>query len=133
MDKKISISQMASSLSEILDMIKSFDKIGVGIIFNKEEINTRTSKGKNMLSKLGAIMEILDSNKLGKNYSSCNKVLCYIITEIAEGLSEFPNESDLPAYEYLIGKKSRRILYFTANFHDSFKDSCTRQSRSKHR
>ena len=48
----------------------------------------------------------LDSEKLGKTYGERNKVLCQIITEIAQGLSQFPNESDLlgDAYEYLIGQ-----------------------------
>ncbi|MDL2254459.1 type I restriction-modification system subunit M [Ruminococcaceae bacterium OttesenSCG-928-I18] len=48
----------------------------------------------------------LDSDKLGKNYEARNKMLCSIITEIAEGLAEFTNESDLlgNAYEYLIGQ-----------------------------
>lgn len=48
----------------------------------------------------------LDSDKLGRNYSERNSLLCSIITEIAEGLSKFPNETDLlgDAYEYLIGQ-----------------------------
>lgn len=48
----------------------------------------------------------LDSEKLGRNYETRNTMLCSIITEIAEGLSEFSNESDLlgNAYEYLIGQ-----------------------------
>ena len=48
----------------------------------------------------------LDSDKLGKNYSERNILLCSIVTEIAEGLSKFPNETDLlgDAYEYLIGQ-----------------------------
>lgn len=48
----------------------------------------------------------LDSDKLGKSYESRNTTLCSIITEIAEGLSEFPNGSDVlgDAYEYLIGQ-----------------------------
>ena len=48
----------------------------------------------------------LDSDKLGKNYEARNAMLCSIITEIAEGLSEFTNETDLlgNAYEYLIGQ-----------------------------
>jgi len=48
----------------------------------------------------------LDSDKLGKNYEARNTMLCSIITEIAEGLSEFPNENDIlgDAYEYLIGQ-----------------------------
>lgn len=48
----------------------------------------------------------LDSDKLGKNYETRNIMLCSIITEIAERLSEFTNESDLlgNAYEYLIGQ-----------------------------
>ncbi|PRS68041.1 type I restriction-modification system subunit M [Bacillus sp. NMTD17] len=48
----------------------------------------------------------LDSDKLGKSYETRNTTLCSIITAIAEGLSEFPNESDLlgDAYEYLIGQ-----------------------------
>ena len=48
----------------------------------------------------------LDSDKLGKNYGERNILLCSIITEIAKGLSKFPNETDLlgDAYEYLIGQ-----------------------------
>ena len=48
----------------------------------------------------------LDSDKLGKNYSERNTLLCSIITEIAEGLAQFSNETDLlgDAYEYLIGQ-----------------------------
>jgi len=48
----------------------------------------------------------LDSDKLGRTYETRNTMLCSIITKIAEGLSEFPNESDLlgNAYEYLIGQ-----------------------------
>ncbi len=48
----------------------------------------------------------LDSDKLGKKYSERNTLLCSIIMEIAEGLSKFPNETDLlgDAYEYLIGQ-----------------------------
>ena len=48
----------------------------------------------------------LDSDKLGRNYPARNATLCTIITAIAEGLSEFPNESDIlgDAYEYLIGQ-----------------------------
>lgn len=48
----------------------------------------------------------LDSDKLGKNYGERNSLLCSIITEIAKGLAEFPNETDLlgDAYEYLIGQ-----------------------------
>lgn len=48
----------------------------------------------------------LDSDKLGRTYEARNTMLCSIITKIAEGLSEFPNEGDLlgNAYEYLIGQ-----------------------------
>jgi len=48
----------------------------------------------------------LHSDKLGRNYSERNTLLCSIIIEIAEGLSQFPNEADLlgNAYEYLIGQ-----------------------------
>ena len=55
----------------------------------------------------GLFSEInLDSDKLGKNYSARNALLCSIITEIAEGLSSFPNDTDIlgDAYEYLISK-----------------------------
>ncbi|MDE7367775.1 MAG: type I restriction-modification system subunit M [Lachnospiraceae bacterium] len=55
----------------------------------------------------GLFSEInLDSDKLGKNYSERNTLLCSIIIEIAEGLSKFQNETDLlgDAYEYLIGQ-----------------------------
>ncbi len=46
----------------------------------------------------------LDSEKLGKNYEARNDMLCSIITQIAEGLAAFTNETDLlgNAYEYLI-------------------------------
>lgn len=48
----------------------------------------------------------LDSDKLGKNYGERNSLLCSIITEIAKGLAEFPNETDIlgDAYEYLISQ-----------------------------
>ena len=48
----------------------------------------------------------LDSDKLGRTYDARNTMLCTIITEIANGLSEFSNEIDLlgNAYEYLIGQ-----------------------------
>lgn len=48
----------------------------------------------------------LDSDKLGKKYTERNELLCSIITEIAKGLSEFPNDTDIlgDAYEYLIGQ-----------------------------
>ena len=48
----------------------------------------------------------LDSDKLGKNYNERNILLCSIITKIAEGLSKFPNDTDLlgDTYEYLIGQ-----------------------------
>jgi len=48
----------------------------------------------------------LDSDKLGRSYDARNTMLCSIIAKIAEGLSEFPNGSDLlgDAYEYLIGQ-----------------------------
>ena len=48
----------------------------------------------------------LDSEKLGKNYEARNEMLCSIITQIAEKLTEFTNEIDLlgNAYEFLIGQ-----------------------------
>lgn len=48
----------------------------------------------------------LDSDKLGKGYPARNTTLCKIITEIAEGLSQFSSDSDVlgDAYEYLIGQ-----------------------------
>lgn len=48
----------------------------------------------------------LDSDKLGKSYETRNTMLCSIIVEIAEGLAEFSDDSDLlgNAYEYLIGQ-----------------------------
>jgi len=55
----------------------------------------------------GLFSEInLDSEKLGRDYSSRNATLCTIVTKIAEGLSEFSTESDIlgDAYEYLIGQ-----------------------------
>ena len=55
----------------------------------------------------GLFSEInLDSDKLGKSYTQRNERLCVIIQKIAEGLGEFPSDSDLlgDAYEYLIGQ-----------------------------
>src|SRR5438552_4511415 len=55
----------------------------------------------------GLFSEInLGSEKLGKSYSDRNTKLCTIITKIAEGLAEFPTDSDTlgDAYEYLIGQ-----------------------------
>jgi type I restriction enzyme M protein len=55
----------------------------------------------------GLFSEInLNSEKLGKDYTSRNSKLCTIVTKIAEGLSEFSTESDIlgDAYEYLIGQ-----------------------------
>jgi len=55
----------------------------------------------------GLFSEInLDSEKLGKNYTARNEKLCTIISKIAEGIGEFPADSDAlgDAYEYLIGQ-----------------------------
>ncbi len=55
----------------------------------------------------GLFSEInLSSEKLGKDYIKRNEKLCKIITKIEEGISEFPNDSDVlgDAYEYLIGE-----------------------------
>jgi type I restriction enzyme M protein len=55
----------------------------------------------------GLFSEInLNSEKLGKNEPERNKKLCTIIQTIAEGISEFPTNSDSlgDAYEYLIGQ-----------------------------
>lgn len=48
----------------------------------------------------------LDSDKLGKNYTSRNKKLIEIVGEIAEGLRTFSTSADQlgDAYEYLIGQ-----------------------------
>lgn len=71
----------------------------------------------------GLFSEInLGSEKLGKSYSNRNERLCKIIKEIAEGLAEFPTDSDVlgDAYEYLIGQfaagsgKRRGVLYAPA-------------------
>lgn len=55
----------------------------------------------------GLFSEInLDSEKLGKDYTTRNAKLCTIITKIAEGIAEFSTDSDVlgDAYEYLIGQ-----------------------------
>ena len=48
----------------------------------------------------------LNSDKLGKNSSERNKMLCNIIQRIAEGIADFSTDTDTlgNAYEYLIGK-----------------------------
>jgi type I restriction enzyme M protein len=70
-----------------------------GFKFIENESFDRTFRG--LFSEVN-----LDSDKLGRNYEARNIMLCSIITEIAEGLSEFTNEIDLlgNAYEYLIGQ-----------------------------
>ena len=55
----------------------------------------------------GLFSEInLNSEKLGKDYSTRNAKLCTIIQAIAEGLSQFSTNQDVlgDAYEYLIGQ-----------------------------
>lgn len=55
----------------------------------------------------GLFSEInLDSEKLGKEYSDKNKMMCRIITKLEEQLAEFDDKSDVlgDAYEYLIGQ-----------------------------
>lgn len=55
----------------------------------------------------GLFSEInLASDKLGRKYDERNARVCTIITQIAEGLAEFSNNSDTlgDAYEYLLGQ-----------------------------
>lgn len=55
----------------------------------------------------GLFSEInLNSEKLGKNYTERNALLCKVIKTIADGLVEIPSDSDAlgDAYEYLIGQ-----------------------------
>ncbi len=55
----------------------------------------------------GLFSEInLDSEKLGKDYTTRNAKLCTIITKIAEGIAQFSTDKDGlgDAYEYLIGQ-----------------------------
>ncbi|MCR2063398.1 hypothetical protein [Campylobacter helveticus] len=69
----------------------------------------------------------LDSDKLGETYGERNILLCSIITEIAEGLLKFPNETDLlgDAYEYLIGQLLPVLAKKQVNFipHSKFQPS----------
>lgn len=55
----------------------------------------------------GLFSEInLNSEKLGRNYTERNKMLCTIIAKIAEGMAKFSTSIDIlgDAYEYLIGQ-----------------------------
>ena len=55
----------------------------------------------------GLFSEInLNSEKLGKNYTERNALLCKVINTIADGLAEIHSDSDAlgDAYEYLIGQ-----------------------------
>lgn len=55
----------------------------------------------------GLFSEInLDSEKLGKDYTSRNKMVCNIISTLEEKLAEFDQKGDIlgDAYEYLIGQ-----------------------------
>ena len=55
----------------------------------------------------GLFSEInLHSDKLGKTYEERNTMLCKVVTEIANGISEFSTSTDSlgDAYEYLIGE-----------------------------
>lgn len=69
--------------------------------FNHIENESFESTFKGLFSEIN-----LDSDKLGKSYAERNKLICSIITEISEGLSQFSNETDLlgDAYEYLISQ-----------------------------
>ena len=55
----------------------------------------------------GLFSEInLDSEKLGKDYTARNKMVCNIISKLEEKLAEFDQKGDIlgDAYEYLIGQ-----------------------------
>lgn len=88
------ISELARTQSK--DLLDTLQK---GFKFIENESFESTFRG--LFSEVN-----LDSDKLGRNYEARNTTLCSIVTEIANGLSAFSNESDLlgDAYEYLIGQ-----------------------------
>lgn len=89
-DKKDSI---ADKRSEVLSKLKeSFRHI-------EEESFKGAFKG--LFSEIN-----LDSEKLGKDYTSRNKMMCNIISTLEEKLAEFDQKGDIlgDAYEYLIGQ-----------------------------
>ncbi|MEI0493948.1 type I restriction-modification system subunit M [Brachyspira intermedia] len=80
---------------------------------NEELLNTLVSGFKHIENESfestfsGLFSEInLYSEKLGRSYTERNKLISSIITEIAEGISQFSNETDIlgDAYEYLISQ-----------------------------
>ncbi len=89
-----SIAEMARTQNE--DLLKTLQK---GFKYIENESFESTFQG--LFSEIN-----LDSEKLGKNYTARNSMLCTIVSKIAQGLSQFSTESDIlgDAYEYLIGQ-----------------------------
>ena len=80
---------------------------------NEELLNTLVSGFKHIENESfestfnGLFSEInLYSEKLGRSYTERNKLISSIITEIADGISQFSNDTDIlgDAYEYLIAQ-----------------------------
>ncbi|WP_373998460.1 type I restriction-modification system subunit M [Bdellovibrio bacteriovorus] len=89
-----SISELAKTQSD--DLLKTLEEA-----FKYIENQSFESTFQGLFSEIN-----LNSEKLGKKYADRNKVLCNIITKIAEGISQFSTDTDIlgDAYEYLIGQ-----------------------------
>lgn len=75
------------------------DTLGKGFKYIEEQSFDSSFRG--LFSEIN-----LHSDKLGKTYGERNTMLCKVVTEIANGISEFSTSTDSlgDAYEYLIGE-----------------------------
>ena len=90
----LNIYELARTQSE--ELLKTLEA-GFKYIENKSFANTF----KGLFSEIN-----LNSDKLGRNYTERNKLLCKVITRIAKGIAGFSTDTDIlgDAYEYLIGE-----------------------------
>ncbi|WP_304354419.1 type I restriction-modification system subunit M [Brachyspira innocens] len=72
---------------------------------NEELLNTLVSGFKHIENESFERINLY-SEKLGRSYTERNKLISSIITEIADGISQFSNDTDIlgDAYEYLIAQ-----------------------------
>lgn len=58
------LSRLARSTKDLLEMVEFLEKKGIGLVSNKESIDTKTATGKLMLTMIGAIAEFERQNLL---------------------------------------------------------------------
>ncbi len=90
--------------SNIVMLAKNEDKALLNTLqdgFKYIENNSFSNNFSGLFSEIN-----LTSEKLGKDYTARNAILCKIIAEIADGIAEFSTDTDIlgDAYEYLIAQ-----------------------------